>query len=106
MASAVLRWSRICEVVTADPGREFSFRTIATLAKPDSTVWRYRFGPAGGGVEVNESYEIVKMPPRPVLALYRRLLPHHLDMCPHMRRTLGAIKHTAETGTERLHASG
>ncbi len=97
VASPLLRWSRTCEVVTADPGREFSFRTLPTPAKPDSTVWRYRFEPAGSGVEVTECYEIVKPPPRPVLALYRRLLPHHLDMRPHMRRTLEAIKHTAES---------
>jgi Polyketide cyclase / dehydrase and lipid transport len=97
-ASRLLRWSRTCEVVTAAPGREFSFRTIPSLTKPDSTVWTYRFGPVDGGTEVTESYEVVRLPPRPVLALYRRLLPHHMDMRPHLERTLASIKRAVEAG--------
>ncbi len=96
VANKVCRWSRICEVLTVDPGREFSFRTVPTPTKPDSTVWRYRFEPAGDGTDVTESYEVVKLPPRPLLALYRRLLPHHMDMRPHLRRTLEAVKRTVE----------
>jgi len=95
-ATRLLRWSRLCEVVTAEPAREFSFRTVATVTKPDSTLWTYRFQPVDGGTDVTESYEIVKLPPRPVLALYRRLLPHHMDMRPHLRRTLESIKRAAE----------
>jgi hypothetical protein len=95
-ASRWIRWSRECEVLTSDPGRGFSFRTIPTVLKRDSTVWNYRFGPSGDGTNVIESYEIVQLPPAPVVALIRRLLPHHLDMRPHMQRTLEALKHTAE----------
>jgi Polyketide cyclase / dehydrase and lipid transport len=95
-ANKLSRWSRICEVLTAKPGREFSFRTVPAPTKPDSTVWRYRFEPTRVGTDVTESYEVVKLPPRPLLALYRRLLPHHMDMRPHLRQTLEAIKRTAE----------
>jgi hypothetical protein len=101
VGSKLARWSRVCEVVTAEPGREFSFRTVPTLTYPDSTVWSYRFEPAGDGTDVTESYEVVKLPPRLVLALYVRLLPHHMDMRPHLRRTLEAIKRTVEAGTAR-----
>ncbi len=97
-ASRLLRWARVCEVVTAEPAREFSFRTVPTVTKPDSTVWTYRFEPAGDGTDVTEAYEVVKLPPRPVLALFRRLLPHHMDMRPHLERTLASIKRTAEAG--------
>jgi len=95
-ANKLSRWSRICEVLTADPGHEFSFRTVPAPTKPDSTVWRYRFEPARDGTNVTESYEVVKLPPRLLLAVYRRMLPHHMDMRPHLRRTLEAIKRTAE----------
>jgi hypothetical protein len=95
-ANKLSRWSRTCEVLSAQPGREFSFRTVPAPTKPDSTVWRYRFDPAGESTDVTESYEVVKLPPRPLLALYRRLLPHHMDMRPHLARTLEAIKRTAE----------
>ena len=91
-----IRWSRQCEVVTSDPGREFSFRTIPTWLKRDSTVWTYRFRAVATGTQVTESYEVVKLPPTPILAVIRRTLPHHLDMRPHMQRTLEALKHTAQ----------
>jgi Polyketide cyclase / dehydrase and lipid transport len=104
-ANKLTRWSRICEVLTADPGREFSFRTVPTATKPDSTVWRYRFEAAGDGTDVTESYEVVKLPPRPLLGLYRRFLPHHMDMRPHLRHTLEAIKQTAEAATVGIHDS-
>ncbi len=96
IANKLSRWSRTCEVLTANAGREFSFRTVPAPTKPDSTVWCYRFQPAGDGTDVTESYEVVKLPPRPLLALIRRLFPHHMDMRPHLRRTLEAIKRTAE----------
>src|SRR5439155_1228241 len=60
-ANKLSRWSRICEVLTADPGHEFSFRTVPAPTKPDSTVWRYRFEPARDGTNVTESYEVVKL---------------------------------------------
>ena len=95
--AGLIRWSRECEVVTAEPAGEFAFRTIPTWLKRDSTLWTYRFRDVAAGTEVTESYEIVKMPPKPILAVIRRLLRHHIDMRPHMQRTLEALKHTAES---------
>jgi hypothetical protein len=54
------RCSRTCGVLTANAGREFSFRTVPAPTKPDSTVWCYRFQPAGDSTDVTESYEVVK----------------------------------------------
>ena len=54
--------------------------------------------PVATGTQVTESYEVVKLPPAPILAVIRRTLPHHLDMRPHMQRTLEALKHTAQNG--------
>jgi hemerythrin-like domain-containing protein len=97
VANKLWRWSRTCEVVTAKPGDEFSFRTIPTSIKRDSTVWRYRFEPVAGGTDVTESYDIVQLPPRPIIAIIRRLFPHHIDMRPHMQATLDAIRQATET---------
>jgi uncharacterized protein YndB with AHSA1/START domain len=55
-----VRWSRVCEVTTSDPGREFAFRTIFKGA--ESTRWRYRFDPTPAGTRVTESYEAVSIP--------------------------------------------
>src|SRR5438067_13595274 len=37
-----MRWSTTPEVIAADPGREFAFKTR-------ETTWRYQFEPAGTG---------------------------------------------------------
>jgi hypothetical protein len=90
------RWSRVCEVMVADPGREFAFRTIATKFLTDSTIWRYRFSGDGRGTMVSESYQITAMPPWWVLVLDRLSMPHHFDMRPHLEETLQRLKVTAE----------
>ena len=50
-------WATKCTITGADPGREFAF----DVGK-GQTKWRYRFEPAGDGVDVIESFEIVKEP--------------------------------------------
>jgi hypothetical protein len=46
-----MRWSTKPEVIAAEPGREFAFKTR-------DTTWRYRFEPAAGGTDVVESFEV------------------------------------------------
>ena len=89
------RWSRRCEVVTADRGRAFAFRTLPErldVSRRDSTTWRYDFEPVDGGTRVRHSYEITLLPVRPIRALYGVLMPHHRDMRPHMRTNLEALR--------------
>jgi hypothetical protein len=46
----IARWSTTNEVVEADPGRAFAFRT-----KQSGTQWRYALEPDGDGTVVTES---------------------------------------------------
>jgi hypothetical protein len=46
-------WETRCQVVAAEPGREFAF-----VAR-GSVRWGYRFDPAGSGTLVTESWEIL-----------------------------------------------
>jgi uncharacterized protein YndB with AHSA1/START domain len=46
-----VKWSTTPEVVAADPGREFSFKT-------KETTWRYRFRESSGGTDVTESFDV------------------------------------------------
>jgi uncharacterized protein YndB with AHSA1/START domain len=99
--SGVARWSRVCEVVEAEPGRAFAFRTVPDRIDPsrrDSTTWRYTFEPDGDGTRVTHSYEITQLPLRLFQALYGRILPHHRDMRPQMAGTLAALKRQVEAG--------
>jgi len=91
------RWSRICEVVEAEPGRAFAFRTVPGWGPlADSTTWRYDLRPTDDGCEITQSYEVTVPPKRWFQPVIRRLLPHHLDMRPHMVQTLDAIRARAE----------
>ncbi|MFF3501945.1 SRPBCC family protein [Streptomyces sp. NPDC003247] len=55
------RWTTLCTVTAADPGRRFAFRVHAIgldrprLRGPIAT-WEYRFEPEGQGVRVTESW--------------------------------------------------
>lgn len=94
-----VRWSRLCEIVIAEPGRRFAFRTVPERFDPsrmDSTSWSYALEPEGDGTRVTHAYQIVRMPSLPFRILYGLLLPHHRDMRPSMQRTLEALKGTLE----------
>ena len=86
------RWSRRCEVLVADPGRAFAFRTLPTPVVPDSTTWRYDLEPVDGGTRVTHSYEITKPLPGPLRAFTGAVLPQHRDMRPQMRVNLEALR--------------
>ncbi len=101
--SQLARWSRVCEVVEAEPGRCFAFRTVperVDISRADSTTWRYELVPEAGGTLVRHSYEITQPPLRPFKALYGILLPQHKDMRPAMQYTLSRLAETL-TDTNR-----
>lgn len=93
--SGVARWSRVCEVVDADRGRRFAFRTVPHRLDPsraDSTVWGYTLEPDGTGTQVTHAYHVVRLPLPGFRHLYSLLLPHHRDMRPHLQHTLRVLK--------------
>jgi hypothetical protein len=56
--SHLARWSRVCEVVEAKPGRVFAFRTVperADLSRADSTTWRSELVAHADGIFVRHS---------------------------------------------------
>src|SRR5258708_27566923 len=102
--SGVFRWSRVCEVVTADPGHAFAYRTVPEridLSRHDSTTWAYQFTPENTGTRVTHSYELTLPPLRPFPAPYNRTHPHHFDMRPAMMDNLTALKQIAEHDNAR-----
>src|SRR5919109_920534 len=55
------RWTRVCRIIAATPGNEFSFVTLGSRGE-EQTHWRYRFEPSGGGTRLIESFENVSRP--------------------------------------------
>jgi hemerythrin-like domain-containing protein len=105
--AGVIRWSRVCEVLTAERGQEFSFRTVPERLDPtrgDSSVWGYRFEPEGTGTRITHYYTLIQ-PPKPwLLRLYGIVLPHHRDARPALTHTLerlGADQDVRENGGAR-----
>lgn len=99
-----VRWSRVCEVIEADPGRAFAFRTVPERLDPsrrDSTIWRYELLPENGHTKVQHSYEIILPPLRAVKALCGVVFPQHRDMRPAMHHTLEALARQAQAATNR-----
>jgi hypothetical protein len=97
----------VCEVITADPGHAFAYRTIperVDLSRRDSTTWTYLFTSEATGTKVTHSYDVTLPPLRAFIALYRRVMPQHFDMRPAMTDNLTALKQIAEheNGAPRL----
>ncbi|MET8992024.1 SRPBCC family protein [Nonomuraea wenchangensis] len=101
---ALLRWTRQCEVVTAEPGREFSFRTLPDAKVADSTVWTFRLEAAPGGTRVTHAYEMVAHLSRGQERLAALLIPPHRDRRPDMARSLDRLADAVEGRTDARQA--
>jgi hypothetical protein len=88
------KWSRVCEVIAAQVGREFAFRTVPSPAYRDSTTWRYTFEPSDAGTALTESYQITRLPW--YMQMWEVLSGRPKKMPEAMRETLRRIKAAAE----------
>lgn len=94
------RWSTTCEVIESQPGKVFAF-AVGKAAKPE-TVWRYDFEPVAEGVQVTESFELIKplgFGSRLVTRVTTGVKDRPADMEDGVRATLAALKRAAESGT-------
>jgi uncharacterized protein YndB with AHSA1/START domain len=88
----LLRWSTTPKVLTAEPGREFSFVTYDFRGR-ENTRWTYRFEPApGGGTDVTERCEVVNY-----------LLP--LKVVAPLRLRMGQVERGMQKTLERVKAA-
>jgi hypothetical protein len=92
-----IRYSRHGSVLTADPGREFTF--ITDEGGRPSTLWRYQFESMGDGrTRVTESYEVRWIP------TWARILDvptnRHKELLRGMRTTLERLKSAAEANQD------
>ncbi|HLM18728.1 MAG TPA: SRPBCC family protein [Acidimicrobiia bacterium] len=71
-------WSRTCEIVSFDPGREISWRTVPTGIYRDSMIWTITVVPEGDGTRIAERYQVVKLGPVFDRFIYQ-FVPVHRD---------------------------
>ena len=58
------RWTRTCEIVGLEPGREISWRTIPTHLHNDSTIWTLTVEPESDSstrTRITQRYDVVKL---------------------------------------------
>ncbi len=89
-------WSRTCEIVGLDPGREISWRTVPTRFYRDSTIWTITVTPEGDGTRINERYEVVKLGPVFDRFIYQ-FVPVHRDRREALTADLQRIGEVAAT---------
>jgi len=97
-------WSNSPVVVTADPGREFTFSRAERGG--GELVWRYRFEPAQPGTTVIESYEVTRRVPMALSWMLRQVLgvqDHRAHLNAGMRTSLQRLKDTAEREVRDRH---
>jgi hypothetical protein len=54
-----ITWTTHCEVVAADPGREFAFVNRGQEGDMELVRWGYTFEPDGDGTKVTESWKVL-----------------------------------------------
>ncbi len=77
--TGLMRWSRICELVTVDPPRRLEWRTVPTALFPDSTRWSIELESGVNGTVITQSFAVLTPAPRALENLYVMLLPAHQD---------------------------
>jgi uncharacterized protein YndB with AHSA1/START domain len=94
-------WSRTCEIVGFEPGREISWRTIPTTVYRDSTIWTITVEPDGtDDTKVTQRYDVVKLSPLMDRLIYLAV-PVHRDRHDALESDLRRIGHVARASGER-----
>ncbi|WP_018501828.1 hemerythrin domain-containing protein [Parafrankia discariae] len=90
------RWSRECEIVTAEPGVAFAYRTVRTATRPDSTLWRFELAPAAAGTRLRQTFELSGAPP---VMVFERLSGRDTSTPKAMARTLARLRDDILSGS-------
>ena len=98
-----ITWDTHCEVVAAEPGREFAFVNHGMAGDVELVRWGYTLEPAGDGTTVTESWQVLPSYPEFVSAGDPSVdVAARIDGMAQMARdgikeTLGNLKRVAES---------
>ncbi len=82
------KWSRVCEVQTADAPRTISWCTVPTrVVYRDSTRWTYELTPTDTGCTITQRFEVMRLGPV-VDRLFYAIVPEHRDRSAALRQDL------------------
>jgi hypothetical protein len=75
--AGVLRWGRVCEIVSAEP-HELVWITVPTALYPDSSEWRIALTKVDGGTRITQQFRVLRAP-KALAVLYALVIPAHRD---------------------------
>lgn len=105
--AGLLRWGRVCEVLSADPW-QLSYRTVPTRLYPDSSVWTIRLREAPGRrTHIEQTFE--GHGPELLLRLYGLVIPAHRDRTDALTgdlRRIGALAASAQVDGSEVGLTG
>jgi uncharacterized protein YndB with AHSA1/START domain len=93
-----VRWTRMNEIVVADPPNELVWRTTPGFPYPDSVEWRIALRREGESTRVTESFRVLHMPRLMELGV-SVLFPPHRDRTHDLERDLVRLR-------DLVHAEG
>jgi hypothetical protein len=89
--AGLMRWGRVCEIVSAEP-YELVWVTVPTTLYPDSSEWRISLEKADGGTRISQRFRVLRAP-KLLSVLYALVIPSHRD------RTTALIEDLERLGT-------
>jgi hypothetical protein len=96
------RWTRVNEVVRAEPPRELVWRTMPGGIYPDSVEWALRLTESGAATRVTESYQVLHIP-KWMEILVGVGMPQHKDRTNDLVADLTRLKTLVESNTTPPH---
>jgi hypothetical protein len=87
----LLRWGRVCEIVTAEPYK-LVWVTVPTALYPDSSEWQIALDEVDGGTRISQQFRVLRAP-KVLSVLYASMIPAHRD------RTAALVEDLERLGT-------
>jgi hypothetical protein len=75
--AGVLRWGRVCEIVSADP-YELVWTTVPTALYRDSSEWRITLAKVDDGTQISQEFRVLRAP-KVLTVLFAFMIPGHRD---------------------------
>lgn len=95
-----VRWTRRNEMTVVERPRTLVWRTVARLPYLDSTEWRVSLDEDGGGTQVTEVFQVLRMA-RLMEWLLWLAMPAHRDRTADLAQDLARLKVLVESGDRR-----
>lgn len=93
--AGLLRWGRVCEVISAEP-YELVWRTVPTRFYPDSSEWRLALVESDGRTRITQQFHVLRAP-KVLSVLYALMVPTHRDRTVELTEDLERLGSAART---------